>query len=275
MDLEQRVKVLEQEVEILKNQIQVTLLDIQEQLLTNAYPSLRAEDGAVQTRPAVLPAQPEPVAEKTIQPAVLRKVSLNAASADEPDEESEVTPPARPQRQVRAQAPDEPYETPVVRRVSFNAVPAADEPDEEPEVTPPARPQRQVRAQAPEQSYEAPVARRVSPARAGSPASRESADLTELEEWVRTTVEQLGVRRTMELIQATTEQDQITAEARDMLLQLVSAQKRNGASSRAMPAVQPQPEQDNGEEASQKLILKLIAGVQNAGAGIGRKKKNG
>lgn len=44
MDLEQRVETLEQELQILKNQIQTTLLDIQEQLLTNAYPSLRAED---------------------------------------------------------------------------------------------------------------------------------------------------------------------------------------------------------------------------------------
>ncbi|HLV36216.1 MAG TPA: hypothetical protein VKY59_13910 [Spirillospora sp.] len=42
MDLEQRVQILEQEVEILKNQIQATLLDIQEQILTNTYPSLRS-----------------------------------------------------------------------------------------------------------------------------------------------------------------------------------------------------------------------------------------
>lgn len=44
MDLEQRVQILEQELEILKNQIQATLLDMQEHLLTNAYPSLRADD---------------------------------------------------------------------------------------------------------------------------------------------------------------------------------------------------------------------------------------
>ena len=44
MDLERRVQVLEQEVEILKNQVQETLLDIQEKVLTQTYPSLRAED---------------------------------------------------------------------------------------------------------------------------------------------------------------------------------------------------------------------------------------
>src|SRR5450432_2809169 len=44
MDMEQRVKILEQELEILKGQIQATLLEIQEHILTNAYPALRAEE---------------------------------------------------------------------------------------------------------------------------------------------------------------------------------------------------------------------------------------
>ncbi len=46
MELEQRVQMLEQEVQILKSQIQATLLTIQEQLLTNAYPNLRAPAAA-------------------------------------------------------------------------------------------------------------------------------------------------------------------------------------------------------------------------------------
>jgi len=40
--LEQRVQALEQELQILKNQIQSMLLDIQEQVLSNTYPSLRS-----------------------------------------------------------------------------------------------------------------------------------------------------------------------------------------------------------------------------------------
>src|SRR5690242_17235414 len=52
MDLEHRVQMLEQEHQILKGQIQATLLDIQEQLLTNAYPALRAEE-ALQPMPPV------------------------------------------------------------------------------------------------------------------------------------------------------------------------------------------------------------------------------
>lgn len=43
MNAEQRIQALEKELEILKNQIQVSLLDIQEHLLTNAYPALRSE----------------------------------------------------------------------------------------------------------------------------------------------------------------------------------------------------------------------------------------
>jgi hypothetical protein len=42
-DTEHRVEALEQEVEILKNQIQATLLSIQEHLLTHAHPELRPE----------------------------------------------------------------------------------------------------------------------------------------------------------------------------------------------------------------------------------------
>lgn len=52
MDLEQRVQALEQEVQILKAQIQATLLDIQEQILNNAYPVLRADDQLPGGQPA-------------------------------------------------------------------------------------------------------------------------------------------------------------------------------------------------------------------------------
>ena len=59
MDLERRVEALEKELQILKAQIQATLLDIQEQILTNAYPSLRAENAAPPPeRPAAMPANP-------------------------------------------------------------------------------------------------------------------------------------------------------------------------------------------------------------------------
>ena len=51
MQLQHRIKILEQELEILKNQIQKSLLDIQEQLLANTYPALRAEPSPVGVLP--------------------------------------------------------------------------------------------------------------------------------------------------------------------------------------------------------------------------------
>lgn len=47
MNLEQRVTMLEEEVQLLKNQIQTTLLAIQEQILSNTYPNLRGEGSEV------------------------------------------------------------------------------------------------------------------------------------------------------------------------------------------------------------------------------------
>lgn len=46
MEAEQRIQALEQEVQILKTQIQSILLDIQTHLLTNAYPALRGSHTA-------------------------------------------------------------------------------------------------------------------------------------------------------------------------------------------------------------------------------------
>jgi hypothetical protein len=50
-DTEHRVEALEQEVEILKNQIQATLLSIQEHLLTHAHPELRPESAPPSEQP--------------------------------------------------------------------------------------------------------------------------------------------------------------------------------------------------------------------------------
>lgn len=74
MDLEKRVEQLEQELQILKNQIQPSLLDIREFVLTNAYPSLRAEAPAT-PRPVVY-REPEPEAAPET-PLPVRKVNLN------------------------------------------------------------------------------------------------------------------------------------------------------------------------------------------------------
>jgi len=81
MTLEQKVKTLEYEIKILKNEIQRTLLDIQEQILTHYYPSLRAEE------PAPTEGMVESIKEKKQQleeasdPSEVRQVSLEDVTA--------------------------------------------------------------------------------------------------------------------------------------------------------------------------------------------------
>jgi hypothetical protein len=83
MDLEHRVKTLEHEVKILKNQIQRTLLEIQEQVLTHYYPSLRTEEILIPESMESLPEMPQngtvspPMTEVT--PPLVRQVSLDEA----------------------------------------------------------------------------------------------------------------------------------------------------------------------------------------------------
>ena len=118
MDLEHRVEALEKELQILKAQIQSTLLDIQEQILTNAYPTLRAENAAPE-RPAaptaapitILSANPEAAAQPAqgAQPPAaaedtglkVRKVTLNNFD-DLPAEPPAREQPARRESSVQA-----------------------------------------------------------------------------------------------------------------------------------------------------------------------------
>jgi hypothetical protein len=98
MDLEHRVKTLEHEVKILKNQIQRTLLEIQEQVLTHYYPSLRSEEIVIpesMESPPELPQNGRPPSSSPAEesPAV-RQVSLAEIRKDASTPESEdKTPP--------------------------------------------------------------------------------------------------------------------------------------------------------------------------------------
>lgn len=95
MDLEKRVQQLEEELEILKSQIQTTLLDIQEQLLTNTYPALRTGHQPAMPNPSVpqapvtmyTPPPSEPAAaEVEASPIKVRKVSLDDLAPQQPAE---------------------------------------------------------------------------------------------------------------------------------------------------------------------------------------------
>jgi len=91
MDLEHRVQMLEQELQILKGQIQATLLEIQEHLLTNAYPALRAEEP-----PRTAGSNPAPTASKIGAMSAGPNGAHAQVEVPDDEEESAVTMPVPP-----------------------------------------------------------------------------------------------------------------------------------------------------------------------------------
>jgi hypothetical protein len=305
MNLEQRVTMLEQELQILKNQIQATLLDIQEQLLTNTYPSLRAE-----TRP---------------EPAPVKTISAQPAG------------PAKTEEQIREVAP--PAHKPQLRQVSLKEMEPYQEPpapSPAPERTPtyPSRQNAQPYGEAasikPASAYAEPkpeanpVLRRhradpasyhphgdapgpqalpfavdddLPPAAAAEDTPISQVDwaiLEQLEEWTIRRINKFGPRRTRELIKQYAAEGHIAPPVKDSLLQLVSiitgetalqgpngdnfAPDRKTMSHRLAPpdgaALQP-PNDSDGENVSPNLILRLIAGIATLGTSNSRSKSHG
>ena len=110
MEIERRLDSIEQEVQLLKAQIQATLLDIQEQLLTSKYPTLRMEEPA-QSQPARMaaPPAPETVPEMTDVP---QRQAPPARHADmEPMQPVFVKATAAPARQEPLELPSRPLVT--------------------------------------------------------------------------------------------------------------------------------------------------------------------
>jgi hypothetical protein len=112
VDLEQRVQNLEQEVQILKNQIQASLLAIQEQLLTNAYPALRAQEQESDTSPAS-PNPPLNVA--TVAPNPPLNVATVAPLRDDDERSDDTLPSVRKVtlEEIQAKKKSAPHNTPV------------------------------------------------------------------------------------------------------------------------------------------------------------------
>lgn len=260
MDLEQRVTMLEQEVQILKNQIQATLLDIQEHLLTNAYPSLRAEDD---TR------RPDPALVKTIsvKPEMPEVPDIPAAS-----EEPEAPPPAPAPRSTPPPSPVR--RTPPARPV--NSTPAASFPPA------PANDSAEPGA--------APfVLDEDFPTGASADTPITSADwalMEQLVEWTNRRVSLLGARRTRALIRRYTAEGRISPGVRDALLQIVAINTvpPNGHDSESLtitpaPSLlsRPTPDDPSGSgsdgRVSSNLVMRLIAGISAVGNGHSRSAK--
>lgn len=256
MNLEQRVQQLEQELEILKNQIQTTLLEIQDRMLTQTYPMLRtAED-----RPSA-PAAPS------------------------------VTPPVEPQlntpRPPLVAVSDETSDGDVkVRRVNLEELRREPTPAVQPTpvVTqaappPPSRPSR--KAQQALSSIQPPV------------KGVDWTTLADLETWVQDKLIQLGAKRTRELIEMYAEQERFTRKIEKALLKFIDHQEEqhhtvmNSKQRRTRTAemdavavnaaVQPTPRAEAASEdlETRNVVLRLIAGVNNASANVKWTRKNG
>jgi len=270
MDLEQRVQVLEQEVQVLKNQIQATLLEMQEYLLTNAHPTLRAED-----TPRSSSARP--------QPGALRKVSFNDDD-DEVDDEPRIT----GVRKVSLNAEDEP-----APRKTNSKRKAARQDDDEDEPEAPrkpsgvrkvsledvdrdeSRPKKQSARVADWADDEEPAPKPVKAAgkRASQPKSNGHVEATEAAELPGVTfyqaepVEPRKARasRAMEVPVEPHRNGNGKHPASQAMAAKPSASK-NGSKAKADPI--PNDDIDH----SKKTVLRLIAGLYNAGAGVKKDK---
>lgn len=82
MEAEQRIQALEQEVQILKTQIQSILLDIQAHLLTNAYPALRGSNHTSGGASSEEEEDDDDEYDRAAPPPKVKKVSNGTAKAE-------------------------------------------------------------------------------------------------------------------------------------------------------------------------------------------------
>lgn len=302
MELEQRVQALEQEVQLLKSQIQATLLEIQEHLLTNAYPTLRAEDTSSangQIAPSAF-GRPAPRAEIDDtdygSPAV-KRVSFNEPAVAEPSDNGRDLPLVKKVslKKVESDDPEEEAPRPVaVRKVS---------PDEQKKSKPASAARPSVKPVQPAPEPEQPVNEGL---------------MGEMEEWARKRLDKFGPRRTRELIDRYTEEGRMDEATRDTLLTIVAEYQEDDEEDEDMPPSRPasrterepapvtakkqreemlrivpdtrvtliaRPSVDgttNYEEneelddtTARSLVMRLISGVRNAGSSPKRKNKHG
>lgn len=278
MNLEQRVELLEQELQVLKNQIQATLLDIQDKVLTNTYPSLRvggnSGSGAV-TDPVSDPAN------------TIRSVRLSETHPDDHTDYSYEEPPQKVQRvsfNTQSERIDAPAPVVVRQLPSFES-------QREPEVPLPS-----------------------SITEVNSSVEMTHATLTEAKAWAVDMVKQVGVARAQELIRQKARKGYFASDIERILLHFVSLYEdeyeRHEEEEDVMGAYDDRHVDDSSpteptiivqnqikkkslmvqpveSDASRKdkskvdkitssnLILRLIAGVQNAGVDMRWSKKRG
>jgi hypothetical protein len=261
MDLESRVQALEQELEILKNQIQATLLEIQEQVLANTYPSLRGEDNnpPANNAPHNQPERPliqqvMPVQTLPIQ-AVVDSNPVRKFSAVE----------EQPYHPPQSAQPDQPRVRPTRQGTGFNSV-------------------AELEGWATQKIEQMGIERTVELIFAYSQTGQFTPDMQD------TLLDFVSLYRNND---APTEPhrpafvDQLQqqpvvpqpkpvppANNRPKVAKPAPAPKPAPVKA-AKPAKAAKPEKSKAEQAPQSTVLRLIAGVQNAGAGVRWRKGNG
>lgn len=272
--LERRVQTLEQEFDVVKHQIQATLLDIQEQLLTNTHPSLRAEEAASSEDRRQLAAPDHPA--KSFS-------AVQSVPATAPQSATEMP----------GNSHGEPSSLPTVRKVSLEDLTATQPSSPSSHKTAPIPPgvpsadwsslsksERWVKERVAEMGGERTRGLIEVYAKNGRFSAKTKRTLLELVSVydAKGTSPQKDSSR-----QHQPKQSQPRRGSQPKALPQKSAPSKKGpqpqASVRSQPVVQDRkqsrpdtsPVKDEGE--SQHLILKLIAGVQNASAGVFRRTK--
>ena len=212
--------------------------------------------------------------------AKLPKVRSVKLQDDYEDEEFDEAPPKR-----RSERPIAPDNRPPVRRSRAVQPPPEDSEDGEEDDLP-----KSANGRYPFPKTTSVPQRKSLPPQPEAIPSDESTTwiaLKPLAEWVGQKVKAIGVNRTRDFVKQSAQKGHFTAEVKDALLQLVALYDEDGslntqgldavleALSETPIPVQLKPLSNTEKDENQRLVLRLIAGVQNAGAGIVRRKKNG
>jgi hypothetical protein len=338
MDLEHRVKALEEELDILKNQIQATLFEIQEQILSNAYPELRAEgtpdsgrrpapsitdqkrqtpsvempavriDGTMPQAAMLLPhSDPNHDNGNSYPPEQMQFSGVRSFTFDENEEEQYYEQP-QPVK-VNRRNPENGYHN------QYPAPPAQQNNPRRPQGQPPRNTAAQKKSPATNKHAPAPEPDQMETEITADDITGKGVSwttLAELEGWASREVARIGATRTRELIKDFAHEGYFSRKIRDTLLDLVTTYEEILAERSANEVVDnlpsaahapyeadidatrpnrpdnlPAAAQQDGDprlstsevaqaEGKSRTILRLIAGVTNAGMGIQRgNKRNG
>ena len=279
MDLEKRVQQLEEELEILKSQIQTTLLDIQEHLLTNTYPELRTghqpamlNPSAPQVPVTMYAPPPEPAAaEVDASPIKVRKISLDDLAPQQPaephyddryaDEASDMVDMEEYRRWVIRTIKEVGLKETrnLIRDYGHDGEFSPEVRDELLQVAAQYAAKQQAKAQRRKPAPPQPVPAVRTPAAHAQPAYTQPAHAQPAPAQPVRTQPQPRPAKAKASAPVYTPDDDLTRPSRNVV----------------MAPPQPAPEPQSAEkEPNSSLILRLMAGVQNAGAGVKWSKKN-